>query len=65
MYLNTKNLLKYLLQFLIVSLTAYTLSPCNLKISFAVTIGLISASIFALIDTYYPIVVYKDKSHDH
>ena len=45
MYLNTKNLLKYLLQFLIVSLTAYTLSPCNLKISFAVTIGLISESI--------------------
>ena len=47
MYLNTKNLLKYLLQFLIVSLTAYTLSPCNLKVSFAVTIGLISASIFS------------------
>ncbi len=65
MYLNTKNLMKYLLQFIIVSLTAYTLSPCNLKLSFAVTIGLISASVFAIIDTYYPIVVYSDKSHDH
>ena len=63
MYLNTKNLLKYLLQFLIVSLIAYTLSPCTLKVSFAITVRLISASIFALIDTYYPIVVYKD--HDH
>ncbi len=65
MYLNTKNLMKYLLQFIIVSLTAYTLSPCNLKLSFAVTIGLISASVFALIDTYYPIVVYKDSEHNH
>ena len=63
MYLNTKNLIKYLLQLIIVSLTAYTLSPCNLKMSFAVTIGLISAAVFALIDTYYPIVVYKE--HDH
>jgi len=63
MYLNTKNLMKYLLQLIIVSLTAYTLSPCNLKMSFAITIGLISAAVFALIDTYYPIVVYKE--HDH
>ena len=63
MYLNTKNLIKYLLQLIIVSLTAYTLSPCNLKMSFAITIGLISAAVFALIDTYYPIVVYKE--HDH
>ncbi len=65
MYLNTKNLMKYLLQLIIVSLTAYTLSPCNLKMSFAITIGLISASVFALIDTYYPIVVYKESVHDH
>jgi hypothetical protein len=65
MYLNKKNILKYSLQFLIVSLTSYTLSPCNLKVGFAVTIGLISASVFALIDTYYPIVVYKNKSHDY
>ena len=63
MYLNTKNLMKYLLQLIIVSLTAYTLSPCNLKMSFAVTIGLISAAVFALIDTYYPIVVYKEHNH--
>ena len=63
MYLNTKNLIKYLLQLIIVSLTAYTLSPCNLKMSFAMTIGLISAAVFALIDTYYPIVVYKEHNH--
>ena len=53
--------MKYLIQFILVSLTSYTLSPCTLKVSFAMTIGLISASIFALLDTYYPIVVYKKK----
>jgi hypothetical protein len=54
--------MKYLIQFILVSLTSYTLSPCTLKVSFAMTIGLISASIFALLDTYYPIVVYKENS---
>ena len=61
MYLNKKNLLKYLLQFIIVSLTSYCVSPCNLKLSFALIIGLVSASTFAIIDTYYPIIVFKDK----
>jgi hypothetical protein len=64
MYLNTKNLMKYLIQFILVSLTSYTLSPCTLKMSFAATIGLISASIFALLDTYYPIVIHKE-NHVH
>jgi hypothetical protein len=61
MILNTKNLMKYLLQLIIVSLTAFCLSPCNLKVSFAVTIGLISASVFAMIDTFYPMIVRKDR----
>jgi len=60
MILNTKNLMKYLLQLIIVGMTSYLLSPCNLKISFAVTIGLISASIFAIIDTFYPMIVSRD-----
>jgi len=53
--------MKYLLQLIIVSLTAFCLSPCNLKVSFAVTIGLISASVFAMIDTFYPMIVRKDR----
>ena len=61
MNINKKHIMKYLLQFIIVSLSAYCLSPCNLKISFAVIIGLLSASVFAIIDTFYPIIVYKDK----
>ena len=61
MNINKKHVMKYLIQFIIVSLSAYCLSPCNLKVSFAVIIGLLSASIFAIIDTFYPIIVYKDK----
>jgi len=61
MNINKKHLMKYLLQFIIVSLTAYCLSPCNLKVSFAVTMGLLSASVFAIVDTFYPIIVYKDR----
>lgn len=59
MYLNRKNLLKYLVQFILVSLTSYLISPCPLKIPFAITVGLVSASTFAIIDTYYPIIVKK------
>lgn len=59
MYLNRKNLLKYLLQFIVVTLTSYLISPCPLKIPFAITVGLVSASTFAIIDTYYPIVIHK------
>ena len=59
MYLNRKNLLKYLLQFIVVALTSYLISPCRLKILFAITVGLVSASTFAIIDTYYPIVIHK------
>ena len=59
MYLNRKNLLKYLLQFIVVALTSYLISPCRLKIPFAITVGLVSASTFAIIDTYYPIIIHK------
>ena len=61
MNINKKHLLKYLIQFIIVSLTSYCLSPCNLKVSFAVTIGLLSASVFAILDTFYPMIVHKDR----
>ena len=42
MYINKNNLLKYLIQFFIVSLTVYNLSPCKIKIYFSMLIGLIS-----------------------
>ena len=59
MYINNINLLKYCVQLIVVSISVYTLSPCNIEILLSILIGLISASIFAILDTYYPIVIYK------
>ncbi len=59
MYINNINLLKYCVQLIVVSISVYTLSPCNIEILLSILIGLISASIFAILDTYYPMVIYK------
>jgi len=59
MYINNINLLKYCVQLIVVSISVYTLSPCKIEILLSITIGLISASIFAILDTYYPMVIYK------
>lgn len=61
MYINKNNLIKYLIQFIFVTLTVYNLSPCKIKISYSMLIGLISASLFAIIDTFYPIIIDKEE----
>lgn len=68
MYINKNNLLKYLLQFLIVAIASYSLSPCKVNYNFSILLGLISSSLFALIDNYYPIIVYEkniEDKHNH
>jgi len=64
MYINKNNLLKYIIQFLIVCIDSYSLSPCKVNYNFAILLGLISSSLFALIDNYYPIIIYE-KSTDN
>ena len=64
MYINKNNLLKYLVQFTIVTMFSYTLSPCKVNYNFAILLGLISSSLFALIDNYYPIIVYEKNIDD-
>ncbi len=59
MYINKINLLKYCVQLIVVSISVYSLSPCKIEILLSIIIGLISASIFAILDTYYPMVIYK------
>jgi len=59
MYINLNNFTKYMIQFIIVSIASYCLSPCKVNCNFAILLGLISSSLFALIDNYYPIVVYQ------
>jgi len=61
MYINKINLLKYFIQLIIVSISVYSLSPCNIDISLSIIIGMISASVFAILDTYYPMIIYKHK----
>ena len=39
-------------------MASYTLSPCKVNYNFAILLGLISSSLFALIDNYYPIINY-------
>ena len=48
MYINNINLLKYCVQLIVVSISVYSLSPCKIEILLSITIGLISASIFAI-----------------
>ena len=68
MYINKNNLLKYIIQFSIVTMASYTLSPCKVNYNFAILLGLISSSLFALIDNYYPIIIYEkmvEERHQH
>ena len=68
MYINKNNLLKYVVQFSIVAIASYPLSPCKVNYNFAILLGLISSSLFALIDNYYPIIVYEkmvEERHQH
>jgi len=59
MFINHNNLLKYIIQLIIVSVASYCLSPCKVNCNFALLLGLISSSLFALIDNYYPTIVYQ------
>ena len=61
MFINHNNLLKYMIQLIIVSIASYCLSPCKVNCDFALLLGLISSSLFALIDNYYPTIVYQKK----
>lgn len=55
--LNKKHLIKYLFQFMIVSIASYLLSPCDSNYKFSIFMGTISATIFAILDYTYPTVV--------
>ena len=62
MGLNKRNCIKYCIQLSLVTISSYLLSPCQIKLSFALTLGLISTSIFSILDVMYPIII--DNSND-
>ncbi len=62
MEINKKHIIKYIIQFICVSISTYLLSPCDIKYKFSIIIGLISSSIFAILDYSYPIVITNQNS---
>lgn len=55
--INKKHFIKYFVQLVIVTIASYLLSPCKVKLIFALTLGFISASLFAILDTLYPFII--------
>jgi len=59
--IDMKNLIKYLLMFLVTSVATMVIPTCGVLKQHAVYVGLISASTFALIDICSPqIIVEKE-----
>ena len=60
---DLKNLIKYLIMFLVTSTTTMIIPTCGVLKQHAVYVGLISASTFALIDICSPqIIVQKENN---
>lgn len=55
--ININNLKKYLINLTIIFLTSYTMTECKVSVINSVKIALVSASIFVLLDMYYPNVI--------
>ena len=61
--INKENLLKYILLFTIVTLATLIIPTCGVLRSQAVSVGLLGASTFAIIDMVYPNKVYVNGFH--
>ncbi len=66
MFINSIHFVKYFTQLIFVSIASYLLSPCNIEYQLAITIGLISSTIFVLLDNQYPYIIqsYNSPSND-
>ena len=59
LYLNQKNLIKYLIMFLVVTTATKVIPTCGVLQEHAIYVGLISASTFALIDICSPNIILQ------
>ena len=57
--INTNNLIKYLIMFLVVSISTKIIPSCGVLKEHAIYVGLIASSTFALIDICYPNVIIQ------
>ena len=60
---NIKNIVKYLILFIIVSLSTYMIPNCRIMNLHAFYIGLLAGTTFILLDKFFPhtIIVYDDE----
>ena len=62
--IQTNNLMKYLIMFLVVSTATKVIPTCGVLKEHAIYVGLIAASTFALIDICSPqVIIEKDKNN--
>jgi hypothetical protein len=58
--INLKNIKKYLIMLLVVTISTFTIPTCGVLKKHAIFVGLIASSTFALIDMCYPNVVVEN-----
>ena len=63
--LNQTNLIKYVIMFVVVTVSTGVIPTCGVLQQHAVYVGLIAASTFALIDTCYPNYVVVDGNREN
>ena len=65
LYLNQKNLIKYLIMFLVVTTATKVIPTCGVLKEHAIYVGLIASSTFALIDICSPHVIFKKENENN
>ena len=63
--IQINNLIKYLIMFVVVTVSTRVIPTCGVLQQHAIYVGLIGASTFALIDTCYPNYVMIDGNKDN
>jgi hypothetical protein len=61
--IDLKNLIKYLLMFLVTSVATMVIPTCGVLKQHAIYVGLISASTFALIDICSPQIIVEKENN--
>tara|TARA_Y100001958_G_scaffold159959_1_gene164668 strand:+ start:1875 stop:2087 length:213 start_codon:yes stop_codon:yes gene_type:complete len=62
--INTDKLFKYVIMFVVVTLSAYTIPTCGVMQKHAVYVGLIASSTYAMIDKCYPHYIIRKDNND-
>ena len=63
--INNNNLVKYVIMFVVVTISTRVIPTCGVLKQHALYVGMIAASTFALIDTCYPNYVVVDGNENN